>query len=65
MLRSEFREVADDVFAELLPKVKGSDRAEVVSELMNELAARGLDIEDDEYEDESDDSDDDDEDDKA
>ena len=65
MLRSEFREVAEDVFTELLPKVKSSDRTEAINELMNELTSRGLELEDDEYEADDDSGDDDDQDDKA
>lgn len=47
MTRTEFREVAEEVFAELLPKVKAADRTEAIDELINELQAQGLDIEDD------------------
>lgn len=54
MTRTEFREVAEEVFAELLPKVKNADRDEAIDELVNELQARGLEIEDDEDEDSAD-----------
>lgn len=59
MTKSEFRETAEEVFAELLPKVKGADRAEFINELVTELQDRGFEIEDDEEEDSEDDSDDD------
>ena len=52
MLRSEFQQIADSVFAELLPKVKTVDRQEVIDELVDELRANGMDIEDDEEEEE-------------
>lgn len=48
MTKSEFKEVAIDVFADLLPKVKGSDRLEFIDALAEELQAHGLEIEDEE-----------------
>lgn len=47
MNRTEFTAVAEEVFAELLPKVKAADRAEAITELINELQAQGLEIEED------------------
>lgn len=51
MTKTEFKEIANEVFAELLPKVKGGDRREAISTLLSELEDSGLDIEDDEEED--------------
>lgn len=51
MTRTEFREAAEEVFAELLPKVKAADRTEAINELITELQDRGLEIDDDEDED--------------
>lgn len=48
MTRSEFRTITDEVFNELLPKVKVSDRRDAITELMNELEANGLELPDDE-----------------
>jgi hypothetical protein len=57
MTKSEFKTVAEDVFAELLPKVKTADRTEAINELLNELEANGLEIDDDEEDLEEDDED--------
>lgn len=62
MTRSEFQQVAENVFAELLPKVKVADRDEAIQELITELQANALDIEDDEVLDEDQESDEGDED---
>jgi len=48
MTKSEFKEVAEEVFTELLPKVRAADRNEAVKTLITELQDRGFDIEDDE-----------------
>jgi hypothetical protein len=56
MTRTEFKETAEEVFAELLPKVKAADRTEAINELINELQDRGLEIDDDEDEDLDEDS---------
>lgn len=56
MLASEFRETANEVFEELLPKVKGDDRQEFITELIMELKDKGLSVEDDESEEDSDDT---------
>ena len=55
MTRTEFQEVAEEIFAELLPKVKPADRTEAIDALVTELQDRGLEIEDDEDEDFEDD----------
>lgn len=58
MTKSEFKEVADEVFTELLPKVRTADRNEAVKTLITELQDRGFDIEDDEGDEEAEESDD-------
>lgn len=50
MTKTEFREKANEVFLESLPKVRAADRNEAISLLMTELQEAGLDIEDDEFE---------------
>ncbi len=58
MTKSEFKEVAEEVFTEMLPKVRASDRIEAVKTLITELQDRGLDIEDDEDDEDEEESDD-------
>lgn len=48
MMKTEFKEIATEVFSELLPKVKKHDRQEAIASLLSELEYAGLDIEDDE-----------------
>ena len=55
MTRTEFKEAAEEVFAELLPKVKAADRTEAINELITELQDRGLEIDDDEDDEDLDD----------
>ena len=48
MTRNEFKQIAEDVFAEMLPKVKAGDRDEFMTMLINELVGNGLELEGDE-----------------
>jgi hypothetical protein len=47
MTRSEFLQLGNDIFLELLPKVKEMSRDTFLSAFLDELQAQGLDIEDD------------------
>lgn len=51
MTKTEFKSIAEEVFTELLPKVKSSDRNEAIEELLNELENQGLEVDDDEEDD--------------
>jgi hypothetical protein len=59
MTRSEFRTIAADVFAELLPKVKASEERSFISTLMAELEDQGLELDNDEADEDEFESDDD------
>jgi hypothetical protein len=52
MLKSQFADIAEDVFAELLPKVKKDGRRNFVNLFFVELQNAGLDVEDDFLDDE-------------
>jgi hypothetical protein len=50
MTRHEAAETCDEVFAEYLPKMKKTARDQLVSDLLQELQERGLELEEDGYE---------------
>lgn len=57
MTKTEFKEIAQEVFVELLPKVKSADRADAIDQLLAELQDRGLELEEDFSDEEAEDSD--------
>lgn len=50
MTKHEAAETCDEVFAEYLPKLKKTLRDQLVSDLLQELQDRGLELEEDGYE---------------